>query len=83
MFSDFFSDASGFSVKKDTTILHCLFMKIDVCRDFPDFPLEGHGFTRPRYQGWGSQKRMSTVLAAMEELPKRVRMPSTVQGEVG
>lgn len=24
------------------------------------------------YQGWGSQKRMSTVLAAMEELPKRV-----------
>lgn len=57
-----------------------------VCRClswFSWFPLEGHGFTRPRYQGWGSQKRMSTVLAAMEELPKRVRMPSTVQGEWG
>lgn len=25
-----------------------------------------------RYEGWGNKKRMSTVLAAMEELPKRV-----------
>ena len=52
----------------------CSWFSITFPIDF-EVSLAGATTQRPRYQGWGSQKRMSTVLAAMEELPKRVRRP--------
>ena len=49
-FQIFFSDASGFSVKKDTTILHCLSMFVAI---FLIFPLKATGLYLPKVPGLG------------------------------